>query len=77
MTYLSQFRADQKHPTMADFVNDKDLRLAGRLDMDAEGLGFLTHHGGLQPICHRILPIKSLETYMVQVEGDVTEEKPV
>lgn len=44
---LSQFRPDEKHPTMADFIDDPDLRIAGRLDMDSEGLMFLTDHGGL------------------------------
>lgn len=44
---LSQFRADEKHQTMADFTQDPDLRIAGRLDLDSEGLMFLTDHGGL------------------------------
>ena len=44
---LSQFRKDEAHMTMADFVDDPNLRLAGRLDMDSEGLVFLTDHGGL------------------------------
>ena len=70
---LSQFRADEKHPTMADFVNDKDLRLAGRLDMDSEGLVFLTDHGGLNQYITNPAN-KKFKTYMVQVEGDVTEE---
>ena len=70
---LSQFRADEKHPTMADFVNNKDLRLAGRLDMDSEGLVFLTDHGGLNQYITNPAN-KKFKTYMVQVEGDVTEE---
>ena len=41
---LSQFRADEKHQTMADFTQDPDLRIAGRLDLDSEGLMFLTHN---------------------------------
>ena len=39
---LSQFREDEKHLTMSAFVDDPDLRLAGRLDMDSEGLVFLS-----------------------------------
>ena len=56
---LSQFRADEKHQTMADFVNDPSLRLAGRLDMDSEGLVFLTDHGGLNHTS-RTLKIRNL-----------------
>ena len=70
---LSQFRADEKHQTMADFVNDPSLRLAGRLDMDSEGLVFLTDHGGLNQYITNP-ENKKFKTYLVQVEGDVTEE---
>ena len=58
---------------MADFVNDKDLRLAGRLDMDSEGLVFLTDHGGLNQYITNPAN-KKFKTYMVQVEGDITDE---
>ncbi len=37
---LSQFRKDEAHMTVSDFVDDPTLRLAGRLDMDSEGLVF-------------------------------------
>ena len=70
---LSQFRPDEKHQTMADFIDDKDLRLAGRLDMDSEGLVFLTDHGGLNQYITNPAN-KKFKTYMVQVDGDVTEE---
>ena len=70
---LSQFRADEKHQTMADFVNEPWLRLAGRLDMDSEGLVFLTDHGGLNQYITNP-ENKKFKTYLVQVEGDVTEE---
>ncbi len=70
---LSQFRADEKHQTMADFIDDKTMRLAGRLDMDSEGLVFLTDHGGLNQYITNPAN-KKFKTYMVQVEGDVTEE---
>ena len=44
---LSQFREDSKHLTLSHFIHDPELRLAGRLDLDSEGLMFLTDHGGL------------------------------
>lgn len=37
---LSQFRKDEAHMTISDFVDDPSLRIAGRLDMDSEGLVF-------------------------------------
>ncbi len=43
---------------MSAFVDDPDLRLAGRLDMDSEGLVFLTH-GGLNQLLPAIQPIKN------------------
>ncbi len=70
---LSQFRQDEKHQTMADFIDDPDLRIAGRLDMDSEGLMFLTDHGGLNQFITSP-ESKKYKTYVVQVEGEVTEE---
>lgn len=70
---LSQFRKDEAHLTMSDFVDDPTLRLAGRLDMDSEGLVFLTDHGGLNQYITNPAN-KKFKTYLVQVEGDVTEE---
>ena len=71
---LSQFRADEKHQTMADFTQDPDLRIAGRLDLDSEGLLLLSDDGA------RIAQISSPKfkwpkTYLLQVEGDATEEQ--
>ena len=43
---LSQFREDEAHLHAFHFIHDPDLRLAGRLDLDSEGLMFLTDHGG-------------------------------
>ena len=57
---LSQFRKDEAHMTMSDFVSDYTLRLAGRLDMDSEGLVFLTDHVGLNQYI-TTLPIKNLK----------------
>lgn len=70
---LSQFRKDEAHMTISDFVNDPDLRLAGRLDMDSEGLVFLTDHGGLNQFITNPAN-KKYKTYLVQVDGDITEE---
>ncbi|MGB9037523.1 MAG: pseudouridine synthase, partial [Acinetobacter calcoaceticus] len=70
---LSQFRKDEAHMTVSDFVDDPTLRLAGRLDMDSEGLVFLTDHGGLNQFITNPAN-KKYKTYLVQVDGDVTEE---
>lgn len=70
---LSQFREDEAHLTLSHFIHDPDLRLAGRLDLDSEGLMFLTDHGGLnQYITHP--DNKKYKTYLAQVDGDVTDE---
>ncbi len=70
---LSQFREDEAHLTVSSFIKDPELRIAGRLDLDSEGLMFLTDHGGLnQFITHP--SNKKYKTYLAQVDGDVTEE---
>lgn len=70
---LSQFREDDTHPTMANFIDDPSLRIAGRLDLDSEGLMLLTDHGGLnQFITHP--SNKKYKTYLAQVDGDITKE---
>lgn len=45
----SQFRNDEgnNHTTLADYFNDKSLRIAGRLDATSEGLLLLTGSGKL------------------------------
>ena len=70
---LSQFREDEKHLTVSHFIQDRTLRIAGRLDMDSEGLIFLTDHGGLNQFITNPAN-KKFKTYLVQVEGDITEE---
>ncbi|MEB3766165.1 rRNA large subunit pseudouridine synthase E [Acinetobacter sp. MD2] len=70
---LSQFRKDEAHMTVSDFVDDPSLRIAGRLDMDSEGLVFLTDHGGLNQFITNP-ENKKYKTYFVQVDGDISEE---
>lgn len=72
---LSQFtdeRAAVARPTLTQFINLPGIYAAGRLDFDSEGLLLLTDDGRLQD---RIADprFKLPKTYLVQVEGDVTE----
>jgi len=70
---LCQFTDKQGRPTLADYVDDKNVYAAGRLDMDSEGLVVLTDDGKLQ---HKITePRNKMEkTYRVQVEGEINDE---
>ncbi|HWU76176.1 MAG TPA: pseudouridine synthase [Rhodanobacter sp.] len=69
---LCQFTDDRGRPTLADFVSQKDVYAAGRLDQDSEGLLLLTDDGRL---AHRLTDPrhKQPKTYLVQVEGTVDE----
>lgn len=76
----SQFRKDTPQMrTLADFFTDKDLRVAGRLDKDSEGLLLLTNHGGLNhlittpPKNHHSKKIRKF--YLAQVENIPTKEQ--
>lgn len=64
----SQFRAIDGQHTLAGFIHEPALRLAGRLDRDSEGLLVLTDSGKL---IHKITqPDQAVtKTYWVQVEG--------
>lgn len=76
---LSQFRADDgnDYATLADYVTDKSLRVAGRLDATSEGLLFLTDNGRLNahlttPTPHTTDPTLG-KTYWVQTDGIATD----
>lgn len=70
---LSQFTDDSGKATLANFVSQKGVYPAGRLDYDSEGLLLLTDDGQLQ---HRIAhpEAKLAKTYWVQVEGLISDE---
>lgn len=65
---LTQFRREGDRQTLADFIDDPALRVAGRLDRDSEGLLLLTDDGQLN---HRLTDPrhKAWKTYWVQVEN--------
>jgi len=67
---VSQFSPDGDKPTLADYIDIKDVYPAGRLDYDSEGLMLLTDDGRLQA---RITDPRQrkFKSYLVQVEGDI------
>lgn len=69
---LTQFTDSEGRKTLADYIDDKSVYAAGRLDKDSEGLLVLTDDGKLQ---HRIAHPKQKmsKTYWVQVEGEPEE----
>ncbi len=69
---LTQFRADGDRQTLADFIHDPSLRVAGRLDRDSEGLLLLTDDGIVNARLTEPKQ-KQYKTYWVQVDGDPAE----
>lgn len=71
---LSSFTDPEGRPTLSEYIRvPEPVYAAGRLDMDSEGLLFLTDDGGMS---HRITHprYKLPKTYWVQVEGIPDEE---
>lgn len=69
---ICKFSPEQGKPTLADYIDIRDVYPAGRLDTDSEGLLLLTDNGTLQT---RITePSHKLpKIYWAQVEGTPTE----
>lgn len=71
---LCQFTAEGlDRRTLADYIDEPGIYPAGRLDFDSEGLLLLTDDGALQ---HRLTDprFQHPRTYLVQVEGEITDE---
>ena len=70
---LCQFTDREGRKTLSDYVKEKKVYAAGRLDFDSEGLVILTDDGKLQHLISD--PEYKLEkTYWVQMEGIPSEE---
>ncbi len=70
---LSQFREEGTHTTLAQYVDDPTVRVAGRLDRDSEGLLLLTDSGAVNQFITNPKH-KQYKTYLAQVEGEVLDD---
>jgi 23S rRNA pseudouridine2457 synthase len=70
---ICQFSADDRHPSLAEYIPIKKIYPAGRLDHDSEGLLLLTDNGVLQ---NKITQPKNkmAKTYWVQVDNEITDQ---
>lgn len=69
---ICQFSVDGARATLRDFLPQRQIYPAGRLDADSEGLVVLTADGRLQRVISDPRD-KLVKTYYAQVEGTVTE----
>jgi 23S rRNA pseudouridine2457 synthase len=71
---MSTFTDPDGRRTLAEFVDEKDVYAAGRLDFDSEGLLLLTDDG---ETIHRLTDPKfdHAKAYLAQVEGVATDEQ--
>jgi 23S rRNA pseudouridine2457 synthase len=69
---LCQFTDASGRTTLADFVSQKNVYAAGRLDQDSEGLLLLTDDGAL---AHQLTDPrhKLAKTYLAQVDGVIDD----
>lgn len=70
---VSAFTDPEGHRTLKDYIPVPGVYPAGRLDLDSEGLLFLSNDG---PLMHRLTApdYEHPKTYYVQVEGCITPE---
>jgi len=70
---LCQFTDEHGRPTLKDYIKFEDIYPAGRLDIDSEGLLFLTNDGEMINMLSHPRN-KHFKTYLAQVEGIPTDE---
>ncbi|HSJ26731.1 MAG TPA: pseudouridine synthase [Acidimicrobiia bacterium] len=68
---LTRFTDDDGRPTLADWIDRRDVYPAGRLDRDSEGLLLLSSEPELRG---RLTASRHPRVYLVQVEGTMDED---